>query len=213
MKKANSSPRTDIASDPGISIVPATPDLWDAFATLMGPKGGVGGCWCMLWRQSPKQQTALKGDGNRKAIKAVFDGPAPPGLLAFDGSEAVAWMSIAPRAAFVRLEKSRVLAPVDAAPVWSISCFLIKRSHRRTGLAVSLLEAAKALVADHGGAILEGYPVEPRKDPYPSAYAWTGIAESFRRAGFSEVARRSETRPIMRYFIDTDDGRSERHAP
>jgi len=202
MKKKNPAPQAPAVTVCDINIVPATPDLWEAFETLMGPKGGVGGCWCMLWRQSPKQQTALKGDGNRKAIKAVFDGPQPPGLLAFDGSEPVAWMSVAPRTAFVRLEKSRVLAPVDAVPVWSISCFLIKRSHRRMGLAVSLLEAAKALVADLGGAILEGYPVEPRKDPYPSAYAWTGIAESFRRAGFEEVARRSQTRPIMRYIIN-----------
>lgn len=213
MKKRNPNPQTPAATHRDISIVPATRDLWEAFETLMGPKGGVGGCWCMLWRQSPKQQTALKGDGNRKAIKAVFDGSRPPGLLAFDGSEPVAWMSVAPRTAFVRLENSRVLAPVDAAPVWSISCFLIKRSHRRMGLAVSLLEAAKALAADHGGTILEGYPVEPRKDPYPSAYAWTGIAESFRRAGFKEVARRSQTRPIMRYFITTDGEGSERHAP
>lgn len=206
MTNSKSTAESPGASRQKIDIVPATPDRWDAFETLMGPKGGVGGCWCMLWRQSPKQQTALKGDGNRKAIKAIFDAGVPPGLLAFDGSDPVAWMSVAPRTGFVRLEKSRVLAPVDAAPVWSISCFLIKRSHRRTGLAVSLLEAAKTMVADHGGAILEGYPVEPRKDPYPSAYAWTGIAESFRRAGFSEVARRSETRPIMRYFIGSDSG-------
>lgn len=206
MTKAESLPDHPTVTVPDFNIVSATPDLWDAFETLMGPKGGVGGCWCMLWRQSPKRQTALKGDGNRKAIKTIFDEPIPPGLLAFDGSEPVAWMSVAPRAAFVRLEKSRVLAPVDAAPVWSISCFLIKRSHRRMGLAVSLLEAAKTMVADQGGVILEGYPVEPRKDPYPSAYAWTGIAESFRRAGFTEVARRSETRPIMRYVINADSG-------
>lgn len=206
MKKPDSLPEHPVAAGANFRIVPATQDLWDAFETLMGPKGGVGGCWCMLWRQSPKRQTALKGDGNRKAIKAVFDEPVPPGLLAFDGTEPVAWLSVAPRAAFVRLEQSRVLAPVDAAPVWSISCFLIKRTHRRMGLAVSLLEAAKAMVADHGGTILEGYPVEPRKDPYPSAYAWTGIAESFRRAGFSEVARRSETRPIMRFVMGSRSG-------
>lgn len=191
--------RPDVKSE--IRIVPANADLWDDFATLMGPKGGVGGCWCMLWRQSPKQQAAQKGEGNRNAIKTVFESPVPPGLLAYDGTDPVAWLSVAPRSKFVRLEQSRVLAPIDDEPVWSVSCFLIKRTHRRLGLAVSLLEAAKILVADQGGTMIEGYPVEPRKDPYPSAYAWTGIAESFRRAGFSEIIRRSETRPIMRYRI------------
>ena len=38
----------------------------------------------------------------------------------------------------------------------------------------------------------------PVKVPYPETYAWTGFESVFRRAGFSEVARRSETRPIMR---------------
>lgn len=33
------------------------------------------------------------------------------------------------------------------------------------------------------------------------AAVWTGLASSFRKAGFNEVARRSETRPIMRYQI------------
>ena len=184
-----------------LSIVAATPECWEAFEALMGPKGGAGGCWCMLWRQSAKCQEAGKGAANRKAMRAVFAQDVPPGLLAFDGGQAVAWLSVAPRPEFVRLENSRVLAPVDDRPVWSISCFLIKPGHRRMGLAVSLLQAAKSFVAERGGTIVEGYPIEPRKDPYPSAYAWTGIAESFRRAGFTEVARRSETRPIMRYEI------------
>jgi hypothetical protein len=52
-----------------------------------------------------------------------------------------------------------------------------------------------------GAGILEGYPVEPKKDKMPDAFAWTGIASAYRAAGFEEVARRSETRPIMRYYL------------
>jgi hypothetical protein len=33
-------------------------------------------------------------------------------------------------------------------------------------------------------------------------FAWTGLASAFQQAGFKEVLRRSETRPIMRYYID-----------
>ena len=53
-------------------------------------------------------------------------------------------------------------------------------------------------VRKHGGKIVEGYPVEPRKDERPDSFAWTGIASAFRKAGFVECERRSETRPIMR---------------
>ena len=184
-----------------IAVRPATPDRWQDFETLMGPKGGSGGCWCMLWRQDRKSDDANKGDRNKSLINAVFDGPVPPGLLAYERTEPVGWLSVAPRSTFVRMASSRILKPVDEKPVWSISCFLIRRSHRRLGVGIALLEAAKTFVREQGGDILEGYPVDPDKPSYPSVYAWTGMAETFRRAGFVEVTRRSPTRPVMRFDI------------
>jgi hypothetical protein len=49
---------------------------------------------------------------------------------------------------------------------------------------------------------VEAYPVEPKKDKMPDAFAWTGLASAFIKAGFTECARRSETRPIMRFYIE-----------
>lgn len=49
--------------------------------------------------------------------------------------------------------------------------------------------------------IIEAYPVEPKKNTMPDVFAWTGIASAFVKAGFKEVARNSETRPIMRFNI------------
>src|SRR3546814_725466 len=120
------------------------------------------------------------------------------GLLAYAGDTPVGWISIAPREAFPRLEASRVMQPIDDRPVWSVSCFLIARKHRRQGIGVALLEAACGLAREHGAALVEGYPVAPGTDGYPDTYAWTGYDSVFRRAGFVEVARRSPTRPIMR---------------
>ena len=48
---------------------------------------------------------------------------------------------------------------------------------------------------------MEGYPVEPKKDRVPEVFAYYGFASTFRKVGFVEVARLSETRPIMRHFI------------
>ena len=39
------------------------------------------------------------------------------------------------------------------------------------------------------------------RERYPAVYAWTGFVQAFRDAGFEEVARRSETRPIMRKVL------------
>ena len=65
------------------------------------------------------------------------------------------------------------------------------------------MQAAVAHTKDHGGKVVEGYPVEPKKGKTADVFAWTGLASFFKNAGFVECARRSETRPIMRYYINT----------
>ncbi len=123
-----------------------------------------------------------------------------PGLLAYAGDQPVGWCSVRPREEFVRLEGSRVLAPVDDQPVWSITCFFITKDFRRQGVSTELLKAAIKHVKKSGGRIVEGYPIEP-KDKQPDAFVWTGLASAYVAAGFKEVARRSATRPIMRFVI------------
>jgi GNAT superfamily N-acetyltransferase len=92
------------------------------------------------------------------------------------------------------------LKRVDEEPVWSVVCFFVTKEHRRSGVSVKLLKAAIDFVRERGGRVVEGYPIEPKKDQ-PDAFVWTGLAAAFRKAGFREVERRSETRPIMRYEI------------
>jgi hypothetical protein len=48
---------------------------------------------------------------------------------------------------------------------------------------------------------MKGYPVAPKKEKTADVFVWTGLASAFEKAGFSEWARRSENRPIMRYYI------------
>ena len=91
-----------------------------------------------------------------------------------------------------------MLKPVDEQPVWSVSCLFVLRSHRRQGISVRMLNAAVEFAGKQGAQVVEGYPVEPRTDKVPDAFVWTGLSSAFLKAGFREVARRSETRPIMR---------------
>lgn len=170
----------------------------------MGEKGGCGGCWCMLWRRSARAMEAGKGDGNRQAMKAIFDSGAVPGLVAMHGDEAVGWIQVDRRSAFPRLASSRILKPVDERAVWSVSCFLVDKRYRRQGLSLKLLNAAVEWARMHGAAIIEGYPIDTPKAKYPAVYAWTGFMGTYISAGFTEVARRSETRPIMRKQLKND---------
>jgi GNAT superfamily N-acetyltransferase len=125
-------------------------------------------------------------------------GAVPPGVLAYSGKQAIGWCAIAPRDQYIALTRSRVLAPVDDRPVWSVSCLFVACSHRRQGVSVKLIRAAARFARDHGARAVEGYPVEPYSTTMPAAFAWTGLVSAFRRAGFKEVVRRSKTRPIVR---------------
>ena len=151
----------------------------------------------MAWRLPTKEFKQKQGEPNRRAMKKIVATQTPPGLLAYDDKQPVGWIAVAPREKFVRLANSRVLAPVDDNPVWSVMCFFIRKDHRRHGLSTELLNAAAAFARKHGARILEGYPQELKKD-LPAPFVWTGLASGFRKAGFDEVARRSAARPIMR---------------
>jgi len=178
---------------------PLTAGRWADLEELFGGRGACGGCWCMFWRLTRSQFNAGKGEKNRKALrKLVVKGP-PPGILAYSKGKPVGWCAVAKREEYSTLGRSRILKPVDDAGVWSIPCFFIARPFRRLGLSVALLNAAADYVSRHGGNILEGYPndLSPGKR-LPDPFVYSGLFPAFLRAGFTEVARRSKTRPIMR---------------
>lgn len=190
------------ANDLGLQFLPVTKKRWSDFETLFGERGACGGCWCMLWRLTRKEFENQKGAGNRKAMKAIIEAGNIPGILAFSLNEPVAWCSVAPRDHFPALGRSRILKPVDDLPVWSISCLFVDKQFRRKGLSTQIIKAAVDYVQKKGGTIVEAYPVEPKKNKMPDVFAWTGLASAFIKAGFVECARRSETRPIMRFYIE-----------
>jgi GNAT superfamily N-acetyltransferase len=180
---------------------PLIPERLSDFEKLFGPRGACGGCWCMYWRLSRTQFEDQQGEHNRRSIKALVDSGNIPGILAYADEEPIGWCSIAPREEFSTLGRSRVLKPVDDQPVWSVVCFFVARSQRKQGLTVQLLKAAIEYARSSGAKIIEGYPVEPKADKSPDVFVYTGLFSAFKKAGFSEVLRRSETRPIMRYYL------------
>jgi GNAT superfamily N-acetyltransferase len=184
-----------------IEFQPLTPERWADFEVLFGPRGACAGCWCMWWRHSRKEYRAGQGEGNKRAMKALVDSGEVPGIVACAGGKPVGWCAIAPRETYAALARSRVLKPVDDKPVWSVTCFFIAKGYRKKGLSSKLLEAAAKFAASRGARIVEGYPREPRKDNEPEPFLYTGLASAFRKAGFKEVARRSDTRPIMRKSV------------
>lgn len=174
-----------------------TPGRFPDLERLFGPRGACGGCWCMFLRVPRAAYERQKGDGNRRALERLVAAGRPTGILAYADREPVAWCAIAPRECTPRLLGSRLLAPPDTRPVWSVTCLFVTRSWRRRGLTARLLRAACEHARSRGARWVEGYPVDPG-GAQADAFLWHGLASAFLKAGFRELLRRAPTRPIMR---------------
>jgi len=155
----------------------------------------------MFLRLRRSQFNQQKGAKNRAAMKRIVQAEEVPGILAYAGSEPVGWCSVGPRETYPVLENSRVMKRLDDLPVWSVVCLFVAKAFRGKGVSVELLKAAADFARKRGGKIVEGYPVEPPRGKMPDPFVYTGSASAFRKAGFQECARRSETRPMMRLKI------------
>ena len=156
----------------------------------------------MWWRLKRTEFERSKGDGNKQAMRQIVESGEVPGLLAYDGEKPVGWCSVAPREHFPVLQRSRILKPVDGTPVWPVTCFFVAKGYRGKGMNSRLLRAAVDYVREQGGKAMEGYPIVPRVDQVPTVFAFTGFASAFEGEGFVECLRRSETRPIMRLYLE-----------
>ena len=184
-----------------ILMKPLTSDTWDDFECLFGPKGAYAGCWCMWWRLSRKEFEKGQGEANRQAMKLIVQSGKIPGLIAYDKDEPCGWCSVAPREHFSTLERSRVLKRIDNQEVWSIVCFFIQKNHRGKNLSLQLIQGAIEYVKSQGGKIVEAYPTILKTRKAPPVSTFMGIPNIFKRAGFKTIRKPSQSKWIMRYFI------------
>jgi GNAT superfamily N-acetyltransferase len=184
-----------------LTFEPVTPDRWKDFEELFGARGACAGCWCMYFRGTRKQYTSNQGAGNKRRMKKIIMSGEEPGILAYHGGEAVGWCAVGPREIYDALTRSRVAAPVDDKPVWSLTCNFVRKDYRRRGVSTRLLDAAARYAASRGARIVEGYPVEANKPDQPDPFMYHGSASAYIKARFKEVARRAPSRPVMRRAV------------
>jgi GNAT superfamily N-acetyltransferase len=151
----------------------------------------------MYWRigSAYRKQPA---EANKEAFKTIVKHGPPPGLLAFEGERAIGWCQITPRDALPWLEHNWRLRRLDEVPVWSISCFYIRKGYRKRGITTALIDAAVKTAKRAGAPAIEAYPLDADLTPSSSG---TGYMTTFARIGFKVVARHTPPRPIMRLVL------------
>jgi GNAT superfamily N-acetyltransferase len=185
-----------------LEFQPLTPERWPDLERLFGEHGAYGGCWCMWWRITRSQFSKQQGEGNRQALHEIVASGEVPGILAYVEGEPVGWCSVAPRDSYPSLNRSRVLKKLDDTPVWSIVCFYVDKGHRSQGLTLDLIRAAIEYVRGQGGRVIEAYPTQPKGERLPPVSSYMGLPSLFEQAGFVECRRPSQSKVIMRYYIE-----------
>lgn len=180
-----------------LEFLPASPGRWDDVAAVVGSCSEGRRCWCAFWYLPNAEYRANGPAANRAVLEHLVGSGAEPGLIAYADGAPAGWVGVAPRQRYDRLNRSRNFRPLDDLPVWSVTCFIVARPFRGKGLLTALAAAAAEFAFAHGAPAIEGYPLEPGPRT-GQGDLFVGTPKAFVAAGYREVARPLERRPIMR---------------
>lgn len=184
-----------------ITIRPATTERFaDAEHALTG--GGDGGsCWCQWFMLTGREFDDTSRDEKRERLRGDLATAPASALIAYVDDEPAGWVKVSPRPEQPRLARTRNVAsspePLDAPDVWAITCFVVRREHRKQGLNARLLDAAVRHAREHGARVVEGYPIDTDAKKTSTNELFHGALSTFLGAGFTEVARPGAARPIV----------------
>lgn len=177
-----------------ITIEPATAERFDDVQRALSGGGDGRGCQCQWWMITNAEFTRTTQPERQALLRAEVEGAVPPALVAYVDGEPAGFVRVGSRTTHVRLPRTRAIGPNsrqpwDDASVWTVSCFVVRREHRRQGLNARLLAAAIDHARSNGARLIEAYPIDPSVGSPRSNDLFHGVLPVFEAAGFREVAR------------------------
>lgn len=118
------------------------------------------------------------------------------GLLAYRDGEVVGWCNAAPR---TWMDSFADEPDPQAERLGQITCFVVARDHRRTGVARALLEAACTMLRQQGMAIAEA---NPSRNAATDAQNHYGPLSLYQSAGFAAVRETEDGLVVMRRALE-----------
>jgi GNAT superfamily N-acetyltransferase len=186
------------------------PETWVDFERLFSRGNGWDFCWCMAFHRFERNsRTEFRTRGevsvvNHDAKKRLVDEGRAHGILVYADGEPVGWCQYGPVAELLARTHSNA-----TQPAWRVTCFVVDRRFRRSGVAGLALRAALESIRNKGGGLVEAYPAatwthgkdgSPEEAAYvqgvgPVAPAWggfnnistSGVVSMFEKQGFKAV--------------------------
>ena len=126
-----------------------------------------------------------------------------PGLVGYVDGQPAGWISLGPREDYAKLQRSRIMKPVDDRPVWSVVCTYVARTYRGRGVQHRLLDAAIRYAREQGVRTLEAYPVDKPERSHDD-FMFFGSRSLYERAGFVVAYLNQHERPGFRHSRPSD---------
>lgn len=155
-------------------------------------------CFCRYWhfdgtKNDWLDRCAHRPEENREELDEAVSERREDGegvvAIAGDG-QVVGWMKLTRRGAVPKLRRLPVYRSLDLGDeetTFAIGCFLVHPAHRRSGVALALIEAGERVARERGASAIEGYP-RRSSDPLYDEEAWQGPERAFVARGFEHVA-------------------------
>lgn len=147
-----------------------------------------GSCFCQFLyvNHSTVNWTARTAEENRAAARERICTNRMQGYLAYRDGQPVGWCNAAPR---VMMDAFADEPDPDATRIGQITCFVVAKPHRRSGIAATLLEAACSGLKKQGFAIAEASPLAEAPTDAKNHY---GPLSMYLSAGFHEHRREAD---------------------
>jgi GNAT superfamily N-acetyltransferase len=200
-----------MAVDAATSIVPANEASWRDLEAIFGTRGEGFICQCQRYKLQPGEAfksypVTVRADRLRRQTSCGHPkAGSTSGLVAYRDGEPAGWCAIEPRTAYAGLLRvyrvpwlGRNEDKADNS-VWAVTCFFTRAGYRRQGISRALARTAVDFARTRGARALEGYPMITRRgQDIPWGELHVGSRSIFAAAGFTEVARPTPRRAVMR---------------
>ncbi|WP_449408547.1 GNAT family N-acetyltransferase [Microbacterium maritypicum] len=180
----------------------ATTARWDDVQHALTGGGDGASCQCIWPMLRNKDWNETTTPQRTEMFREEIAAGPPPGIIAYVDGEAAGWVRIGPRPRQARLAYTRAIVAAtnesfDDESVWAVTCFVVRREHRGSGLNQELLSAAVDFARDSGARLIEGYPVDTRGAKQHSNELFHGTLSTFLANGFSADGELKPGRPLV----------------